>query len=136
LADRGIRIYFWAYTNRHILYLQDKGGDENWRVYAVDLATDETRDLTPFEKVAAHIQEVSKDYPEEVLVGLNNRDARYHDLHRVNIRTGELALLQENPDFLGFITDDGFNLRFAVRMTADGGEEVCKPGRAGEDEPH
>jgi len=130
-TDRGIRIYFWAYTNQHILYLQDKGGDENWRVYAVDLATDETRDLTPFEKVAAQVQEVSKEHAEEILVGLNNRDARYHDVHRVNIRTGELTLLQENPDFLGFITDDDFNLRFAVRMTAEGGEEVFKPGRVG-----
>jgi len=135
-TDRGIRIYFWGYTNRHILYLQDKGGDENWRVYAVDLATDETRDLTPFEKVAAQVQEVSKEHPEEILVGLNNRDARYHDVHRVNIRTGELTLLQENPDFLGFITDDDFNLRFAVRMTADGGEEVLKPGPAGSWEPY
>ena len=46
-TDRGIRIYFWAQDNKHILYLQDKGGDENWRLYAVDLDSGETRDLTP-----------------------------------------------------------------------------------------
>jgi hypothetical protein len=135
-ADRGIHAYFWAYTDQHILYLQDKGGDENWRVYAVDLATDETRDLTPFEKVAARIQEVSKKHPEEILVGLNNRDARYHDIHRVNICTGELTLVQENPEFVDFITDDDFNLRFAVRMTPDGGVDILKPGRAGGWQPY
>ena len=128
---RGIRIFFWAYTNDHVLYLQDKGGDENWRVYAVDLATGKEKDLTPFEGTAARIQDVSKDHPEEVLVGLNNRDAKYHDIHRVNIRTGERTLLQENPDFAGFITDDDYNVRFAARLTEDGGEEVLKPGPEG-----
>jgi len=130
-TDRGIRTYFWAFTNEHIVYLQDKGGDENWRVYAVDLAGDETKDLTPFEGVAAQVQEVSKDHPEDILVGLNNRDARYHDVHRVNIRTGELTLIQENPDFAGFITDDDYAIRFAVRMTSDGSEEILKPTEAG-----
>ncbi len=133
---RGIRIFFWAYTNQHILYLQDKGGDENWRVYAVDLATNEAKDLTPFEDTAARIQDVSKDYPEEILVGLNNRDAKYHDIHRVNIRTGERSLLQENPDFAGFITDDDYTVRFAARMTDDGGVEVLKPTDKGDWQPY
>lgn len=133
---RGIRIFFWAYTNQHILYLQDKGGDENWRVYSVDLATNEAKDLTPFEDTAARIQDVSKDYPEEILVGLNNRDAKYHDIHRVNIRTGERSLLQENPDFAGFITDDDYTVRFAARMTDDGGVEVLKPTGKGDWQPY
>src|SRR5215213_5754404 len=58
--DRGIRSYFWAHDNRHLLYVQDKGGDENWRLYAVDLDTDEIRDLTPFDDVQARIEEVDK----------------------------------------------------------------------------
>ena len=37
---------------------------------------------------------------------------------------------------MGFITDDDFNVRFAVRMTADGGEEVLKPAPAGGWEPY
>jgi len=48
---RGIRIYFWAYTNQHLLYLQDADGDENWRVYSVDLQSNKTTDLTPLKKV-------------------------------------------------------------------------------------
>jgi Tol biopolymer transport system component len=47
-TNRGIRFYTWAYTNRHVLYIQDKGGDENWRIYSVDLSNNETKDLTPF----------------------------------------------------------------------------------------
>ena len=51
--ERGIRIYFWAYTSRHVLYLQDKGGDEDWHVYSVDLTSGQTNDLTPLEGVNA-----------------------------------------------------------------------------------
>ena len=53
-TGRGIRFYGWAYTNDHILYIQDKNGDENWRLYAVDLAGG-VRDLTPYEGVQARL---------------------------------------------------------------------------------
>ena len=49
--DRGIRAFFWAHDGRHLLYVQDQGGDENWRFYAVDLRAAGTRDLTPFDGV-------------------------------------------------------------------------------------
>ena len=129
---RGIRIFFWAYTSRHILYLQDKGGDENWRAYSVDLNTGETLDLTPVEGVQARIQEVSPKFPDEIMVGLNDRDAQLHDLYQVNIGTSERRLVHENEGFTGFVTDEDFNVRFAVRMTPDGGSETLKPSGEGE----
>jgi len=129
---RGIRNYFWAYTDQHILYLQDKGGDENWRVYCVDLTNGQIKDLTPFEKVAARIEAVSHKFPEEILIGLNNRDDKYHDIHRCNIRTGQLTLVSENKEgFAGYVTDDDYNVRFAMKMTEDGGQEIDKPGDGG-----
>ncbi len=73
-TKRGIRSYFWAYTSKHILYVQDTDGDENWHVYSVNLETDEIKDLTPKEKVAAQIEGVSEKFPQEILVGLNDRD--------------------------------------------------------------
>jgi dipeptidyl aminopeptidase/acylaminoacyl peptidase len=129
--DRGIRIYLWAYTSRHILYMQDKDGDENWRVYAVELGSGRTRDLTPFEKVHAQVQEVSPDFPEEVLVGLNDREPQLHDIYRVNIATGEKSLVQRNEGFAGFVTDEDFNVRFAMRLTPDGGSQVLQPTEDG-----
>ena len=54
-TDRGIRMFGWAWDGRHLLYVQDAGGDENWRLYDVDLVTAERRDLTPFEKIHAQI---------------------------------------------------------------------------------
>ena len=122
---RGIRAYFWAFTGKHIIYIQDKGGDENWHVYSVDLETNTTRDLTPFDGVQARVQEVSRHHPGEILVGINNRDPHLHDVHRVNITTGKMSLVQENAEgFAGFLTDDDMKVHFGVKMTPDGGSEL------------
>jgi dipeptidyl aminopeptidase/acylaminoacyl peptidase len=129
---RGIRIYFWAYNNSHIIYLQDKGGDENWRVYSVNLETNETKDLTPFEKTQAQVQQVSEKFPDEILVALNNRDPQYHDVHRVNIVTGAMTQVQQNDAYAGIVTDDDYKVRFATRFTDDGGNEIVKLNDKGE----
>ena len=71
---RGTRIHGWSQDGKYVLYLQDKNGDENWRLYAVDLEKGVTRDLTPFEGVRAQNLITDPDHPREVLVGLNKRD--------------------------------------------------------------
>jgi len=134
-TDRGIRIYFWAYTNEHILYLQDQAGDENWRVYSVNLETGETTDLTPLEGVQARIQALSQKFPEEILIALNDRDPTLHDIYRANITTGEKSLVMENEGFIGFTTDDDYNVRFAERATPDGEKEILKATETGDWEP-
>jgi dipeptidyl aminopeptidase/acylaminoacyl peptidase len=125
-TNRGIRFYFWAYTSNHILYLQDKAGDENWRVYSVHL-DDETIDLTPIEGVHAQVQQVSPDIPDEIVIGLNDRDPRLHDIYRVHINTGECTLIRQNEGFMSLMTDDQYDVRFALRMLPDGSMEVLKP---------
>ncbi|MCB9848261.1 MAG: S9 family peptidase [Phycisphaeraceae bacterium] len=125
-TDRGIRTYFWSYDNVHVLYLQDKGGDENWRVYSTNVATHETIDLTPMDGVAAQIQQVSDKFPGEILIGINDRVPQFHDIYRVNIGTGDRALVQENNGYLGYVTDDDYNVRFATRFTDDGGSELFR----------
>jgi len=128
---RGIRSYFWAYTNKHILYIQDKEGDENWHVFLVDLAASTTTNLTPIAGARAEIEEVSHKFPEEILVGLNDRDPQFHDIYRMNILTGDKQLIQKNEGFAGFITDDDYQIRFALRMTPDGGQEILQPAADG-----
>jgi dipeptidyl aminopeptidase/acylaminoacyl peptidase len=130
-TGRGIRRYFWAYTSRHIVFLQDKDGDENWRVYSVDLESGDTKDLTPLEGVRANIQEVSRNFPNEILVGLNDRNPQLHDIHRVNIETGERELVLKNDGFAQFVTDDDFRVRFGMRMRPDGGADFLQPDSDG-----
>jgi len=122
--DRGIRSFFWAHDNRHLLYVQDKGGDENWRIHAVDLETGATRDLTPFDDVQARVEEVDKRFPDHILVGLNRDNPELHDVYRLDLPTGELTKVTENPGFIGFVVDADFKVRGAVAPTPDGGMVV------------
>jgi dipeptidyl aminopeptidase/acylaminoacyl peptidase len=126
-TGRGIRFYGWAYTNSHVLYIQDKGGDENWRLYCVDLESGDTTDLTPFDGTQARIQASSPAFPDELLVALNDRVPELHDIYRLNIRSGERQLALQNEGFAGFVSDDELNIRLAMRMTADGGSEFLTP---------
>ena len=130
-TGRGIAAQGWAYTNNHILHRQDQEGDENWRVYSVNLSTGDTVDLTPLENVQARSQAFSPKFPEEFIVALNDRVPQLHDLYRVKIETGERSLILENPGFTGFIIDDEFNLRVAARATTDGGKEYFTPTEDG-----
>ncbi len=125
-TGRGIRFYLWAYTNRHVLYIQDKNGDENWRLYSVDLTTNETKDLSPFEGVQTQLKNVSPRFPEEVVVGLNNRNPQWHDIYRINLTTGDRTLLEQNDSYADFVVDDDYRILIAFRMTPDGGMEVFK----------
>ncbi len=123
---RGIRSYYWGYTNKHILYLQDRNGDENWRIYGVNLSSGKIKDLTPFEGVQSQVEMFSPKFPLEFIIGLNKRDPEYHDLFKLNIETGNLTLLQENTRFSGFEVDDDFKIRLASNTTPDGGTEIFR----------
>lgn len=133
---RDVRFYTWAYTNQHVLYIQDKGGDENWHLYCTDITTQQTTDLTPIDGVNAQFQQLSDAFPEEVLVGLNDRNPQLHDIYRMNILTGERQLIQQNDQFIGFVTDRQFNVRMAQVMTPDGGAVMFRPGDDGDWQPY
>jgi dipeptidyl aminopeptidase/acylaminoacyl peptidase len=128
---RGIRFFVWAFTNDHILYIQDKAGEENWRIYSTNLESGEIMDLTPLEGVQARIERTSHKFPDQILISINDRVPQLHDLHLLNIVTGETRLVQKNEGFAAFITDDDFKVRFARRMTPDGGNDLLKPTKDG-----
>jgi len=127
--------YFWSQDGRYILYTQDKAGNENFRVYAVDptvpaaagSAAPPAQDLTPYENVQARIIAVPEDVPNQMLVGLNDRDPRLHDVYRIDLRTGERALILRNDENVAdWAADLDGNLRLGTRVTADGGNEILR----------
>ncbi len=123
--DRGVRFYFWAKDNKHIIYIQDVGGNENWRLYATNLETLETRDLTPFENVQAQVINLDKHYPNELLIGLNKENPQVHDAYHLDLTTGELTLVAKNPgNVSAWITDNHFNIRGATASTPNGGTDL------------
>lgn len=122
---RGIRNFLWQYDNRHILYGQDVGGDENWRLYQTDIASKQTKDLTPFEKVRVDIVAYEWRFPDTILVQMNRRDAKVFDVHRIDLSTGKVDLDTENPgDVQSWQADNALQVRAAQVSTADGGTIV------------
>lgn len=131
---RGIRVYFWAEDNRHVIYLQDQGGDENWRLHAVDPSTGEDRDLTPFEGVQAQPIERSRRFPDTLLVGLNKESPELHDAYKLTLSTGDFELITENPgNVVGWVADHDFRVRGALTSTPEGGSDLLLRGNMEDD---
>jgi dipeptidyl aminopeptidase/acylaminoacyl peptidase len=123
-TERGIRMFDWASDGRRLLYLQDAGGDENWRLYDVDLETMLRRDLTPFDGVQARVVAIDRKFPTEILVALNRDDPKLHDVYRLDLITGELTFQVKNPGFAGWLADAQFVVRAGILPQPDGGAIV------------
>jgi dipeptidyl aminopeptidase/acylaminoacyl peptidase len=122
---RGIRQYFWAQDNWTLLYQQDNDGDENFHVYGADLVSGTVRDYTPFQGVRAEVADLNPDFPDQILVEMNLRSRESMDIHRIDLRSGAVALDTENPgDVAGWGTDAKFQVRSAQAQTPDGGTEI------------
>jgi dipeptidyl aminopeptidase/acylaminoacyl peptidase len=120
--ERGPEAFFFAHDGRHLLYTRDEAGDENYRLFAVDLQTGEKRPLTPPGAMAT-VEKLSARIPGEVLVSINDRDPSFFDLVRIDLATAASARLTENGEFSAFLADDDFRPRFASRQTPNGGKE-------------
>jgi dipeptidyl aminopeptidase/acylaminoacyl peptidase len=134
-TTRPIRVYFWNRDSKYILFAQDKAGDENYNVYAVNPADSPAtgqevpvaRNLTDVKGVRAYIYAVPRSEPDVIYVGLNNRDSAWHDLFKVRISTGERTLLRQNTERItGWVFDLKDQLRLATRSTDNGDTEVLR----------
>jgi dipeptidyl aminopeptidase/acylaminoacyl peptidase len=135
-TDRGIRTFMWAHDARHILYLRDRGGDENWRLYDVDLVSGHERDLTPFEGVQAQLLASHPNFPGEILVALNRDNPQLHDVYRLDLSTGKLEKEVPNPGFVDWLADAGLVVRAGMAPRPDGGLTIMvRDGAADEWRP-
>ncbi len=132
---RPIPGFFWSRDSKAILFVQDKDGDENYNVYAVDPGASpapgkdapEARNLTVAKGARAMIYAVPKSDPDAIFVGLNDRDAAWHDLYKVKISTGERTLLRKNTERIaGWVFDRKGQLRLAERTTEKGDTEILR----------
>lgn len=121
---RPIRQYTWAPDSKSILFINDKGGDENFLLYGVDVGSGEQRSLTPFEKTRVQIIGVSNEVKDRILVGVNNRDPKWHDVHSLNLKTGELApVLMNKGGYASFLADEQLRIRGISKSRPDGGSD-------------
>ena len=129
---RPVRTYFWSRDGKYLLYAQDKGGDENFNIYAVNpagapaagQAVPAARDLTGLKGVQVQILNVPLTDPNTLYIGLNDRDKAWHDLYKLNLATGEKTLMRPNTDRISsWVFDWNNQLRLAARANPDGSTE-------------
>ena len=130
---RPVSSYFWSRDSRYILYVQDKGGDENFHLYRVDPSAagpdniPPAHDLSDHDNVRAYIYHLPHGDHGSIYLGINDRDPAWHDCYKVDIQSGERTLLHENAEKLsGFHFDLKGRLRLCSRSTPDGGSEILK----------
>lgn len=132
-----IMSYFWSADGRYILYGQDTGGNENFRVYAVEPevvgeAGVGARDLTPMENVTAILYAVPKETPNQIVIGLNDREVQVHDAYRLDLTTGDRTLLVQNDGTIAqWGADSEGNIRLASRQSLEKGQEILKVEESG-----
>ena len=120
-TDHPISTHFWSSDSNQILFIKDNGGDENFHLYGVDIITGKQQDYTPFANVSIKVIGVSSKRQNELLVGINDRDPRWHDVYLLNIKTGKRKLLLKGDGFINFQSDDDLQLRLVGRPNVVGG---------------
>src|SRR6476646_8339057 len=127
VTGRPIAWQDWACDGAHILFLSDESGDENWRVFAINRTTGAVRNLTPISRVSARILMVSPERPDTILIGLNDRDPKWHDVWAVDLATAERRLVLENSEFWNFAFDWQLHPRVARKAEpAQGGSQLYR----------
>ena len=124
--QRPIRGTFWSPDSKTVLYINDQGGDENFLLYGVEVASGALKNYTPFEKTTVQLVAISNKVKDRILVGLNNRDARWHDVYNLDLASGKLNLVLKNDSYGGFEADDTLTLRLAQKSRADGGADYFR----------
>ena len=134
-TKRPIPSYFWSRDGKYILFVQDKAGDENYNVYAVNPAdtpaagqdVPTARNLTDVKGVRAFIYSIPRTDPDAIFVGINDRDAAWHDLYKVKISTGERTLMRKNTERItAYVFDLKDQLRMAMRSAENGDTEILR----------
>ncbi len=112
--NRDIGGYFWV-NNERIAFIKDKGGDENFHLFAVNIDGSNFKELTPFENVRVQLIDDLKNNDKEILIGMNKRDPRIFDVYRINVYTGKMKMIAQNPgNITGWLTDHDGKLRIGV----------------------
>lgn len=126
-STRSVYLYSWAHDSRHLLYMQDSGGDENYHLYRVDLDDPDSAavDLTPFPRTRVSY-ELMRARPGKAVVQHNARNPELMDAFELDITSGKLTLLAENPgNVVAWIPGPGGHL-FTNTLTSSGDVEISQ----------
>ena len=123
--QRPIRNVLWQPDGKHVLYVQDKNGDENTHVFQTDLSSGVTNDLTPYPGVKAGILDVNSSFPDSILIFMNKRNKSEFDVYRCDLTTGTSTLDTQNPgNVAGWVADNNQHVRAGLVQNQDGSNTI------------
>ena len=115
-TDRDIADYFWP-NDKQILYVKDDGGNENYKLYGVNIDGTNNVCFTDFDNVRTNIIDELPEIPNEIIIGMNKRNPQVFDPYRLNLETGEMEMIAENPgNIQGWMLDHEGKLRVAIAI--------------------
>ncbi len=124
-TKQGIYSFSWTPNGQQLLYVRDNDGDENYQILAVDRVTEDIKNYTLFPGVKAHILQIDKEYPYEILVEINKENPKVFDVYHLDLRTGALTLVVKNPGtFTEWIAGSNLQVLGALQTNADGSQDL------------
>jgi dipeptidyl aminopeptidase/acylaminoacyl peptidase len=127
--------WWWSFDSTRVVFARDMGEGAP-HLYAVDLAKNETKDVTAGEGVHAELLALSPRRPHEALVALNARDKAVSDVYSIDLTTGAKRLVQQNDGgYSDWLVDDDLRVRYVTRHNADGSADLVQPGHAKDKTP-
>jgi dipeptidyl aminopeptidase/acylaminoacyl peptidase len=118
---RGIRVFGFCHDDRTLYYLQDEGGDENWRLHLLDLDSGTERCVTPYDNVQVRVLGHNRWHPTTMLLGINKDKPELHDVYRLDLTSDQLEKVLDNPGYVGWLADTDLTIQGAASVTEDGG---------------
>ncbi len=132
--DRDIAGFFWK--DDTLLYLKDKGGDENFHIYSTTFNGSEEKDLTPYPNVTVGILSGLQGVKDEILIMMNKEDATVFDVYKLNVKTGETTHVAKNPgNITSWLADRNGNVRVAVASDGVAGTILYRDSEKDEFKP-
>ncbi len=125
-TGRGVPNHTWALDSEHILFSQDKNGDENWHLYSINITNGKQKDLTPFAEISARFIAQSIKKPGIVMVGINDRDPKWHDIYEIDLTTGKRTLKEHATGLAEVYIDNDLQVRLALKPQPSGDYLVMK----------
>ncbi len=132
--DRDIAGFFWKENS--LLYLKDKGGDENFHIYSTTFNGSKEKDLTPYPNVTVGILSGLQGVKDEILIMMNKEDATVFDVYKLNVKTGKTKHVAKNPgNITNWLADRNGNVRVAVATDGVAGTILYRDSEKDEFKP-
>ncbi|MGR7911513.1 prolyl oligopeptidase family serine peptidase [Lysinibacillus capsici] len=132
--DRDVAGFYWKDNN--LLYVKDKGGDENFHIYSTTFNGSEEKDLTPYPNVTVGILSGLQGVKDEILIMMNKEDATVFDVYKLNVKTGETTHVAKNPgNITSWLADRNGNVRIAVASDGVEGKILYRDSEKDEFKP-